>query len=105
MKRLTAGTGALANADEVSQVSPASLSHVAASAPPPASMIALRAFAERVTTGAPRSARMRSANVATRRRYALLCSLPGPSYPKLVTDGSSEHCICFRLSRSHHWFE
>ena len=48
-----AGNAAGANADDVSHRSSESLSHVTASPPCPASMIALRAFSDRLTTRAP----------------------------------------------------
>ena len=66
----TCGNGAAANAVEVSHRSSESLSHVTALPPCPASMIALRAFSETLTTRAFRR-RIWSAKVGTSSRRAL----------------------------------
>ena len=69
----TNGTGAVAYAAEVSQDPVGESNQVAASARCPASMMALRAFSETVTTreGAADCGRSSSANVGTARRAAL----------------------------------
>ena len=80
MKRATAGTGAGANADDVSQVSLASLSHVTASPPWPASMIALRALSrERHHMRAALARASRSAKRLNLQSVTAVVILPGPS--------------------------